>query len=316
MTSTADEMFAVVRDGLAGYVINRYSWLDRRSCLFSIDDVLQLANVAVLHAAQRWEQIATDILGDPNASPLRHRALVWSCVKTAVKRDILRAAERAGVTNREAFDVSIDGELERYEASGSIDFGVRTALRYEARYSIEHNDLVDYFSVFPKRDKVHLALKFFDGLTADQAGAVLGLKGKTYSQYTLTAQARLRTRARNLFTTQPVPEPARRPLAWDVPETLVTYVAREHGDDVEGWLGFYTRCMRLDVQYVTDIISTDTFVPDVAHSPRNLSMDQVDEIRRRVAAGQTYQHVADAMGINRSSVIRWTHDTAQRTLVV
>lgn len=313
MSSVASQVFTAFHTPLIRHVKKRYAWMQQGHCLLDLDDLIQVASIALLKLGSRWESIAADRGISPD--PTENDGLVWAYLSHEIRNAIHKYADRTARIDDAKLTGSIDRELERFAEDGWLADDLRTQITVQPRdaFSLLHGDLVDYISVMPQRDKVHLALRYFDGRTLDEAAKILEGKKATVWAYLQRVEDRLRAHAENQIRDIARDEPDRFANPWTPPDALHAYLRNTHDTDLLTWLGHFTICIRLDSRYITDMISGEYFMPSTVRRGAKWTDEQVDEIDRRRTSGETVKAIAADMGIPESTVKKiWLRHSGSR----
>lgn len=306
-------MFIGFHTPLIRHIKKRYSWMQQGHCLMNIDDLIQVASIALLKLGTEWPDIATKYELQ-SIDPRDNDGLVWTILQDRIKKAISKYGRDVVRISRVVLDASIDREMQRLDEEGFMSIDVRTALKVPGPMSrgsrIEWHALVDAFSVLPIRDKIHLALRFYDGLSLDRTGQLLGVKKATAHAYIERVRSRFRIIARNQYLTRLEEVPARNATPWEPPQSLIDYLADEYDLDVAEWLGLFTISMREDISYLCDILSTGYFMPPTVSRGRTLTPEQMYEIDQRLATGETQKSIYTSMGLTKKQVQHHAHRRA------
>jgi RNA polymerase sigma factor (sigma-70 family) len=288
---------------LPGHVQRHYGYIARAgNCILQYEDLLQVAYIELVRLVRAWDEIKPEGVGD-DIDDERTRMTFMGYLRDRVKWEILKYS-------RDTTDGLASYSYASFDEPGAFDSDqteaeVRTSLNLHVAPSITHADIADYFSTLPTRDKVILALRYFDELTYKEIAEIVGTTENSAAAFASKACDAVRAFARNQFVSDPTEIPHRRD-AWEAPDTVTTYVrARWQREDLAEYLGVVTLCFRADVSYLVDIIGrTHVHVPKSQTSGR-IRWELQDEIERRYDAGQTQAEIADAMGLAKSTV--WNH---------
>lgn len=303
-------MFLGFYTPLVRHIKKRYSWMQKDHCLMNVDDLIQISCIALLKLGSEWPDIATKY-NLKSLDPRDNDGLVWVILQERIKHAIYKYGRDVVRITRVVLDASIDRELQRLDEQGFMSDDVRTALRVpDSTPHLEWHALVDQFAVLPPRDKIHIALRFYDGLSLDRVGEVMGTSKASAHAYVERVRKRFRIIARNQYQTRLEDLPARNALRWEPPQTLVDYIADEYDLEIAEWLGLFTISLRADVSYLCDILSTGYFMPPTVSRGRTLTAAQMYEIDRRLAAGETQKAIYTSMGLTKKQVQHQAHRQA------
>ncbi|MCM3779858.1 sigma factor-like helix-turn-helix DNA-binding protein [Microbacterium hydrocarbonoxydans] len=237
------EYLPVVR----GHIVKNYAWMaDRGNCLMSIDDLKQVAAIALVKLVGRWD----DVLAEQGKSREGNGGLFWWYLKEDVKRTVSKYYR--DIAHKGEYDEPTTDELgeETWEVQ-------RTSLRTptDAPGSrITREDIVDFFTTLSPRHKTLIALRYFDELPFVDVADVMSAVPGTVRNITQTGLKNLRAFARNQFLDDPAPMPRQVHMPWEPPESLVTYLRERHQKDLPEYLGIVTLAFRADVSYLVDML--------------------------------------------------------------
>lgn len=295
MSDLLPEYLRIIR----GHVINRYSWVARRGhCLFSVDDLIQIASIVLVTVARREEAEGRSI-GPAEEDRKRFFGLAKAAVKNTVFSGLRDEHYDVETEASDSFDEpTAPGEPENRttkEAQRS-SFGPKAP-------PMLHSAVAQYFDTLPQRMKVLIALRYFDRLTMSQIETMTGVSSATARVREITD--RWRAFARN----QALPEleelPVLRPRPWQPPEALTEYLDARYQSDIAGYLGFFTIALRLDVGYLVDILGAEKFYVPQSHADRRaLTHEQAAEADELLASGWAQWRVAEHLGVGRSTITR------------
>lgn len=286
---------------LRGHIVTKYRWLETRgNCLVTIDDLVQIAAIALFKLAAEWDSI----LAKKGKTREGNNGLFWSFLVLNVKRDVLGYYEKEGHAgwnekDNESFDVPAGG----FE-DGESWAEVKTSLQQKhdsATWDIIHEDLVDFFSTLPQKDKTFIALRYFDHLNHTAAASVVGLSAGRLSTQTKAIADRWRDYARNQFTDHTVVIGRRIERDWEPPESLFTYLRDRHRKDLAEYLGYVTICFRADPVYLTEVLNTKR-VPIGESSLIRLSPFQQHQADEMLRAGVSMTKTARELGVSLTAV--------------
>ncbi len=305
---------------LRAHVIRRYGWLERRgNCLITIDDLIQVASIALLRHIDRWPSIAADRGWDPS----NNDGAFFVMLKEDVKRKIIRYRRDAGDPAEgeiepiaTSFDnrPTVDGhELETTEAE------YRTSLHapnMHPHWKMVQADIVDYFVFLRKREKMNIALRYFDELSHATTAEMLGISVQSSRQTITKVKAEWINHARNQFRDEQVLTQERtHGIVWEPSEALVAYIRDRHRMDIDEFLGIVTIAFREDVGYLTEILSENYHYGATAHAAsRALSPYQEAQVDKWVAAGMSQADIARDLGVAYHHVNRYVA-SGRRTAV-
>lgn len=297
--------FEYFRKKLRAHVLKRYGWMQNFCPHMNADDLVQIANLALFELCRDWSEIAEarDVSSDPVDNP----GMFWKYLAFRVKDEVrMYAKTNEGTLNEDGHwiwtrSLSLDAEDEHFATSGLVREDIRdeVMIRDHPPY-LSRNAVVDLFSILPTRDKIYLALRFFDGLSLKDAGQLVGSSPTAFSMLVERARSHVRGYARHQYSTTDAGTGDLRPrkgAPWDIPGTLHDYLRTRHDLDVHEWLGLFTISMRVDVSYLIDIVSGRGFMPDTA-SRRGLTPEQESELGRRIAENQPSDEIMSQMGIS------------------
>jgi DNA-binding CsgD family transcriptional regulator len=154
-----------------------------------------------------------------------------------------------------------------------------------------------------ERDRILIALRYFDELPFEQIADIMGVSGGATRTNTANAAARLRTHARNQFVDEPTEwNHTRGVRPWEPPQSVHDYIEMRHAKSLNEYLGIVTIAFREDISYLVDIIGTErTEVPGghrVTLSPHQ--QQQADEM---LSSGKTMRDVSRELGVSYGVVV-------------
>lgn len=300
---------------VTGFAVKKYHWLQGRSCLLAVDDIVQLARIALLEVSQEWPQLR--LTRDRGQYEDRE---FWRYLETAIRGGVLGEARRLQRHHHDEWDRSIDAIQEAFDTPGQhisssdatalIEGDERTSLRVgrsSATWMMTHEAAVDYFAILPRRHKIIIALRYFDDMTLPAVKRLLGRYAGDPSTLSARAIESWRAYVRTLFLDDAdnvAPLKARN-RGGDEPYALTRFVRERYGSDVDGWLGFVTRCFREDVSYMVDILGHDVYVPPGAYGA-TLSPFQQTQVDVWRAAGVSIAEIGRRLNVTWDVVKNYT----------
>lgn len=289
---TTDPLISRYLPVVNGHIMKNYRWIEERgNCLCTVEDLQQIAAIALIRLAGKWDEI----LAEKGKARDGDNALFWAYLKNYVKSDVNAFFRDHGKKGADD-DTIFKGEDDETE-----DEMVRTSIRAKEDTPIGNiiwEDLVDFFELMPQKDKILIVLRYFDELTFDQMGDVLSANPGTTKALTSLVEQRWRLRARNMFTDYPAEETPRKPRPWDKPDSLEVYLQSRHRRDLSEHLWFATQCFRDDVSYLTDILGSTPFYPAGATEGRRvLNPTQEAMIDAMIREGESGAEIARRLEI-------------------
>ena len=185
----------------------------------------------------------------------------------------------------------------------------RHGARGEARLTL--STLADYFDTLPQRDKVYLALRFYDDLPIARVADILGAVKRTTSNNLANIVTRWRNNARNLYTDHQVYIPPRRFLGWEPPQTLVDYVRTRHRNTIPEYLGRVSIALHNDHAYLGHILNAGYIAPGSFDDRPGAVVSPciARQIDRMLAEGVSRMEISRLLGLNYTTV---TYHVAHR----
>ena len=288
--------------GVIGYIKNHYAWMETRAtnCMITVDDLVQIASIQLIKLAQKWPEVWAETQATQETEGVKNAEdrYFWTHLKWDIKGAVHAYYER--------YTGLKQGEESTPESALEIDDWLeeRTSVRlpHEMPGSrIPRYDIVDFFSRMPLRDKVHIALQYFDELTGKQMGDLLGIAAGAVYNYNLDVIHRMRIFARNQFQDTREPLTEHRPRPWEPPEALTVYLQGRHRMDIHEYVGIFTIALREDVSYLTDILGTTRTSPP-RPGMRALSPFQETQVDVMLAAGHTQKEIAARVGVSQATI--------------
>lgn len=280
----------------------RYRWVEDKTgnVLVSVDDLVQVAAFELLKLAETWDDVARAMQITTDID--QHGGLFWKTLAHRVKNRILTYKDQDVKVKNDYLTkpstVVVDGvEDDDWEV-------IRTSLRAPMEPSLLHQEIVDFLSVMPQRDKVVIALRYFERLPYRQVGTLMESSGQSVSNTERDVTERLRTFALSRIKDDPPEVPARSNRPWSPPPVLIHYIEAKHGSDVPGWLGYFTICCRLDVGTVVSILSDERWMSPAADGGRGTSLTSMQRtmIDELLGQGVSKAEAARRVGASRSAV--------------
>lgn len=276
-------------------VARRYASMGRRgNCLLTVDDLVQIASIELMHLTSEWDQI----LAGMGKTRDGNGGMFWRFLEKRVRDAVIKYYDKVAHAKRAASS-SID-DIEANPDHYSIE--ARTALARLQQPSIVHHDIAGFFDTLPRKDKVYIALRYFDELSYAQIADLLGAHKNTTINLTRRIVDRWRDFARNQFTDHSVVVGRRVEWEWEPTETLLTYIQNRHRVDLPEYLGWVSLCLRADVSYLADILSTQRTEAVSAREPA-LSPFQQAEVDRLIGEGVNKMEISRRLGVTYGVVI-------------
>lgn len=289
---------------LRAHVISKYGWLERRgNCLITIDDLIQVASIALIRHIDRWPRIAADL----NMDPTSNNGAFYVMLKEDVKRTIWkyrRAADDPAEGEIDPIAMSFDDRPEGSDGGflGATNEEFRTALRAPSmlpHWKMVQSDVVDYFVFLQKREKMNIALRYFDELSHETTAELLGVSTAVSKSCVSNVRTDWLNHARNQFRDEQVPTlPRRDGIKWEPSEALVAYLRDRRRMDIDEYLGIVTIAFREDVSYLTEILSETRYYSATGRAhKRALSPYQEAQVDKWIAAGMSQADIARDLGV-------------------
>jgi RNA polymerase sigma factor (sigma-70 family) len=282
------------------FVASKFGWLERRgNCMVTVDDLIQVASIALMRHAERWGDNLADSLGvDPETAfdggP--NAGLFWTTLREDVERAIY------AYRHRDAKDDEFMDSFDNRGEDDESDAEKRTSLRTPGNgftWGVIRENVVDYYMFLPQRDRVMIALRYFDDLTHTRVAELLGVNTSTVRQRDKVLRDEWVTVARNQYAEHPTPLADRRSnIKWEPSELLTTYIRDRWRKDVHEYLGIFTIALREDIGYLSEILSSErTYAGDAHAASRILSPYQDAQIDKWYAAGMSMRDIARDLGV-------------------
>ena len=289
---------------LRAHVISKYGWLERRGqCLVTVDDLIQVASIAMLRHIDRWPKIAADRGWDPN----NNDGAFYTMLKEDVKRKIIRYRRESGDPAADEVDPIAKSFDDRPKGLDGVSVGntpeeYRTALHAPSmlpHWKMVQSDVVDYFVFLQKREKMNIALRYFDELSHETTAELLGVSTAVSKSCVSNVRTDWLNHARNQFRDEQVPTlPRRDGIKWEPSEALVAYLRDRRRMDIDEYLGIVTISFREDVSYLTEILSETRHYGATAHAgTRALSPYQEAQVDKWMAKGMSQKQIAIDLGV-------------------
>ncbi|WP_341999395.1 helix-turn-helix domain-containing protein [Microbacterium sp. LWH7-1.2] len=301
--STESDARSLVTDWLPRirpYVLSKFGWLERRgNCMVTADDLIQVASIALMRHAERWGDHLADSLGvDPDTAfdGGENAGLFWTTLREDVERAIYR------YRHRDARDDEFMDSFDNVGEDGESDAEKRTSLRTPGTgvtWGVVRENVMDYYLFLPQRDRVMIALRYFDDLKHATVAELLGVQTATVRQRDKVLRDEWTTVARNQYAEHPTPLPERRTnIQWEPSEALTAYIRDRWRKDIHEYLGIVTIAFREDIGYLSQILGSErTYAADAHASSRILSPYQDAQIDKWYAAGMSMREIARDLGV-------------------
>ena len=310
-----DQLISHYLPVVRGHIVKNYEWMARRgNCLISVDDLIQVASIALLKLVGRWDEIVAGLDRPPTSRDHAGR-LFWSYLKDDVKWTVMSYYKRDGEGDVDINDRASSLDREHDDDGGTIDpdIDVHTSLRLQdssMSWQVVHDQIIEYYQIMPQRDKVHIALRYFDELPIRRVADILEAKEGATAQFTMRAVTRWRTQAQNLFLEFPNEiEPRRHHVSWDPPGTLLGFTEARHRKDLPEYLWYATECFRADVSYLVDILGFGMVrAPGVRRTELSPYFQAQADIMIR--DGVSLQEIANRLGVTKDRV--WKYSRQRR----
>lgn len=297
--TNVENMVAEFMPQLRGHVIAKYGWLERRgNCMIGIDDLIQVASMAMMRHIERWPAIAAARGWDPNDND----GAFYVMLKEDVKRSIIHY--------RRLFDRDEDREMSSFDDVPTIggepventDEEFRTAIHAPSmlpHWRMLQEAVVDYFIFLRKREKMNIALRYFDELSHEVTAGLLGVGVATSRQTISKVKAEWLDHARNQFRDEQVINQERvHGMHWEPSEALTAFIRDRHRMDIDEYLGIVTIAFREDISYLTEILGSSPHYGSIAHSGRRaLSPYQEAQVDKWMASGMSQKQIALDLGV-------------------
>ncbi|GEB94383.1 hypothetical protein [Microbacterium lacticum] len=290
---------------MRAHIIGKYGWLERRgNCMITVDDMIQVASIALLRHVDRWPRIAADRGWDPNNNDGAFYVMLKEDVKRSIMKYRRREAGDPEPGEQNPIAVSFDDHplFEHGGEGENTDAEYRTSLNAPSmlpHWKMLQSTVVDYYVFLQKRDKVQIALRYFDELSHASTAELIGISTAASKRRITTLRSGWVDHARNQFTDHYVPlaDPAQN-LRWTPPPALEAYVRDRHRMNLDEYLGIVTIAFREDVSYLTDILSEGRHYGATAHAAsRALSPFQEAQVDKWMSSGMSQKQIADDLGV-------------------
>lgn len=280
---------------IRGHIVKKYRWMETRgNCLLTVDDLVQVASIALVRLVARWDLF----LADEGKTRDGNGGMFWSFLEHEVKQDVYKYYERVAKAHRAA-DSSADDIEENYQ---NYPEHIRTALWRLQNPSLTQKGVAAFFDTLPQRDKILIALRYFDELPFKQVADVLAGYEKTVKNMTGRIVTRWRVFARNQILDVVSEVPRRVEWAWEPPQSLHDYVEARHRMGLSEYLGIVTLCFRADVSYLVDILKTaPTEVPGARKT--SLSPYQQHQVDEMIADGVNMREISRRLNVPYAPVL-------------
>lgn len=289
---------------LRAHVTAKYAWLgDRGNCILGVDDLIQIASIQLMDLAERWGDIVKehpDFERDLNGT---YDGYFYMFLKTRVMQKIISANKRERRVAYEGLTFEYEGdELDRpelYECSDG-ELHDRTGVRRRPDgpwWPAVANNIMTFWDHMTQREKVAIALRFYDGLSTTQVNELAGVDRGLPNDI----RKRWRAHARNQVRLGDDHEEIQhhRSHAWSPPEVLLEYLKARHRMDIHEYLGIVTISFRTDPMYIVDALTED------GHGPtRLITIEQEESIDRLAAEGYKAPQIAREIGVSNDTVYR------------
>ena len=295
MLTNDDPLISEYLPVVQGHIVKQYSWMaERGNCLMTIDDLKQVASIALVKLVTRWD----DILAEQDKMREGNGGLFWWYLKEDIKRTVIKYYRDLG--RKGEYDEPTVDEL------GDETWAVqRTSLRAPTdspTARITRDDIVDFFSTLSPRHKTLIALRYFDELPMQQVADVMDGLEKTTRNNVATAVANLRAFALNQFIDQPKNMPRQVHMPWAPPESLAMYLRERHRKDLAEYLGIVTLAFRADVSYLVDILGQDRVVATGA-MPVTMSPFQQAAADELLGQGESMREVSRRLDVSYGVIV-------------
>lgn len=231
------------------------------------------------------------------------RALFWKMIKQNIDWAVADAMKTQAKANVVYFE-----DLEATEDQPADDDLTRTQLYRHRPASLLHEEIVDVISTIPTREKLLLALRFFEELDWKTVTRLAGFKGANATNQMIRTTTRILRTSRNMVVNDPEEiADARRVTPLEVTSDLTRWLLEHYGtNDVHAYLGYVTRHYYADVSYVIDFIKTAHGVRVAAFGLRTnpLTREQMAELDARLLAGDTQIAIARDFDVPRALIAK------------
>ncbi|WP_378795091.1 hypothetical protein [Microbacterium laevaniformans] len=261
-----------------------------------------MASIELIRLCDTWGDVATKlgVSGDLAVSG----GLFWSALEHRVRHAIFTYKEQdihVGDSIRSDPMVrELDGD--EHEHPGLI----RSVITVHRDPSTVQQNVVDFFSMMQLRDKVLVALRYFEMLPYKHIGKLLGTSPQSACKTTSDVEERILTFTRNEFLDQPLELHRRINQQWQPPAELAQFIWKRHSIDVQSWIGYFTICLRVDIGYLVDILSPERWTSPLVDAGRGTSLtaDQRALIDTMLRAGTSQAETARQVGASIAAV-KW-----------
>lgn len=276
-------------------VVRRYASMGRSgNCLLTVDDLVQIASIELMHLTEKWDEI----LADMGKTRDGNDGMFWRFVEKRVRDAVMKYYDRVARAKRDPSS-SID-DIEANPEHYSIE--VRTALARLQQPSIVHHDIAGFFDTLPRKDKVYVALRYFDELSYAQMADLLGANKNTTTNLTVRIVDRWRDFARNQFTDHAVVVGRRVEVAWEPTQPLLTYIENRHRVGLPEYIGWVSLCLRADVSYLAAILTSERTEGPASREPL-LSPAQQVQVDDLLRAGVNKKEISRRLGVTYGLVL-------------
>ncbi|ALJ20323.1 sigma-70 family RNA polymerase sigma factor [Microbacterium sp. No. 7] len=290
-----DRMIAQFHGTLVRTVTIRWGWMARGGVLTTVDDLEQVACLALLDLADTWPTYVQE-KGYP-ADPVEAHGLTWTLLVERARWHIHAYARDVERYEQRALSRSLDADLDQYREEGTLAPAVRTAISVRDTDPTLQTTIADYVIAQPPGDYTVLALRYYDELSQQHAGDVLGLGAAAINRRTGLALADIRAYAHAQVSETTTPPRDRRGYPWTPPDTLRGYLNDTHGLTLDAWHARFAHALRSDVTYLCALLGPGRAVSRSTTNPRRKYTDEdVAEMTRRFHAGERLKDIAADYG--------------------
>ncbi|KXC05776.1 sigma-70 family RNA polymerase sigma factor [Microbacterium hominis] len=303
--SEADELCAhYAHRNLPAYMHKRHGWRAEKNPAVDADDMAQELMIEVLSIADKWEDIAARFDYVREGGPLANLGIVWAYLEQRALDVARSTAEQNRIQPLYSIEeaTSPDGSLTRSSLARAISVQAHTFAVLDS--------IVDDWSIhMSRRGKAVLALRAYDRLPVSRISQLLEIENA--APVLLRARERAAWIVRRHYEDDPAPL-GNGAVKWEPSLALQDYIADTHGEDIDGWLGRFTRALRADPQYIADMLTKhDVTTPA---TPSTLSRDELARVDALYACGIGVTAIGRELGITTERVRRAVSRPIEREL--
>ncbi len=286
-----DDLISEYLPVISGHISNKYRWVDQRgNCMLSVDDLIQIASIALVKLAAKWD----DILAERGEERAGNGGLFWRFLELEIKRDVHKYFQRTAHYE--------EPDPASFDTDDGLD--IRTSLARHRDPSLTVADVADYYATLPLRDKILIALRYYDELPWQSVADILSAKFGNTAVLARIAVDRWRRYARNQFLEQPEPMSRQLKRSWEPPQSLHDYLRDRHRKDIHEYLGVVTIAFRTDPGYLFLILGKQQWFAPGAMDTGTLTPHHKHQIDVMLGAGMTMADAARRLNVPYTAV-KW-----------